>query len=160
MTEKTVKKTFVTAMAAMAAAVVFSGCLTPTRTTVREYDAQGNITKETVTSESVISAVIDSTKSKTVICYDGSWLGYIDVTMATAENPTPTFKAGVGKADKGVLTIAPKHDITLVPDIIRAIRAGDLSLSATGIGSTTGTVDKDKTQDNSQATDNKQVTTK
>lgn len=160
MTEKTLKKMIAAAMLALASAAILAGCLSPTKTTVLEYDAQGNVLKKTVTSESVVSAVIESTKNKTVICYDGSWLGYIDVTMATAENPTPTFKAGVGKADKGVLTIAPKHDITLVPDIIRAIRAGDLSLSATGIGSTTGTAGGNGTQNNSQTIENKQVTAK
>lgn len=121
---------------AASAAVLLTvpGCFSPTQSTITEYDADGRITKQTVTSESVIKTVTESTKDKSVIVWDSSWLAYLAVTTSTAEDPTPTMKMGVGRADKGAATIHKDHPLSLLPDIITSARAGEISLSASGIG--------------------------
>lgn len=110
-----------------------TGCLSPTQTTIEEYDASGKVTKKTVTSESVIKNVVDSTKDKTVVVWDNSFLAYISATAATTEDPTPTIKMGVGKADKGALTLHKDHSAEQAAAIIESARAGEISVSATGV---------------------------
>ena len=121
---------------AASAAVLLTvpGCFSPTQSTITEYDADGRITKQTVTSESIVKTVTDSTKDKSVVMWDNSWLAYLAVTTSTAEDPTPTVKMGVGRADKGAATIHKEHDLKLLPGIVEAIRAGEISVSADGIG--------------------------
>ena len=110
------------------------GCFSPTQSTITEYDADGRITKQTVTSESIVKTVVESTKDKSVVVWDNSWLAYLAVTTSTAEDPTPTVKMGVGRADKGAATIHKDHNLALLPDIITSARAGEISVSAEGIG--------------------------
>lgn len=118
----------------IAALLLLTGCFSPTQSTIEEYDADGRLSRRTVTSESVIKTVTESTKDKSLIVWDSSWLAYLAVTTSTAEDPTPTMKMGVGRADKGAATIHKNHDLSLLPDIITAARAGEISLSASGIG--------------------------
>lgn len=127
------KLTFAAACAA--ATLALTGCFSPTQSTLEEFDADGRLTRRTVTSESVIKTVTESTKDKSVIVWDSSWLAYLAVTTSTAEDPTPTMKMGVGRADKGAATIHKDHNLALLPDIITSARAGEISLSASGIGS-------------------------
>jgi len=118
----------------IAALLLLTGCFSPTQSTIEEYDADGRLTRRIETSESVIKTVTESTKDKSLIVWDSSWLAYLAVTTSTAEDPTPTMKMGVGRADKGAATIHKNHDLSLLPDIITAARAGEISLSASGIG--------------------------
>lgn len=121
---------------AMTAAIVLgictTGCLSPTQTTITEYDAAGKIVKETITSESVIKSVTDSTKDKSIIVWESGWLAYLSASTATTENPTPTVKMGAGKVDKGAITIHKEHKdiISVLPEVIKSTRQ-DLSVSAT-----------------------------
>ena len=137
------KYTFIFAVAAVAA-VIGSGCFSPTSSTITEYDADGRITRQTVTSESVVKTVVESTKDKSVIAWDNSWLAYLAVTTSTAEDPTPTMRMGIGRADKGAATIHRDHDLSLLSGIVEAIRAGEISVSASGIGATSAQTSHDK----------------
>ena len=115
--------------------VLLSACAS-TSSTILEYDASGNVVKRTETSESVIKTITDSTKGKTIIAWDNSWLAGISASTATAEDPTPTVKILVGRNDKGFINVLPQHDISVFKEIIPAIRAGDLSAGLTGVTAT------------------------
>ena len=56
-------------LAALAAALL-TGCFSPTENIVREFDADGRLTRETITSESVIKTITASTQGKTVFAWD------------------------------------------------------------------------------------------
>ena len=127
------RKLIITSVSAVALLTI-PGCFSPTSSTITEYDADGRITRQTVTSESVVKTVVESTKDKSVFVWDNSWLAYLAVTTSTAEDPTPTMRMGVGRADKGAATIHKDHDLTLLPAIVEAIRAGEISISGSGIG--------------------------
>ena len=116
---------------------LLTGCFTGTTSTVTEYDiATGKITKVTNTGESVIKSVANSTKDKSVITWESGWLAYISASTSTAEDPTPTFKMGVGKTDKGAITIHQKHkDIaSVLPAVIQATR-DNLTVTPDGVQS-------------------------
>ena len=118
-----------------ALAAMLSACAS-TGSTIYTYDSEGRVTQKTVTSESVIKTITDSTKGKTIIAWDNSWLAGLSVSTATTEDPTPTFKILAGRNDKGVINVLPQHDITVFKEIIPAIRAGDLSVGSSGISAT------------------------
>lgn len=116
---------------------LLTGCFTGTTSTVTEYDiSTGKITKVTNTGESVIKSVANSTKDKSVITWESGWLAYISASTSTAEDPTPTFKMGVGKTDKGAITIHQKHKniASVLPAVIQATR-DNLTVSPDGIQS-------------------------
>ena len=116
---------------------LLTGCFTGTTSTVTEYDiATGKITKVTNTGESVIKSVANSTKDKSVITWESGWLAYISASTSTVEDPTPTFKMGVGKTDKGAITIHQKHkDIaSVLPAVIQATR-DNLTVTPDGVQS-------------------------
>jgi hypothetical protein len=46
-----------------------TACFAPTQTTISEYNADGKLIKTTVTSESVIKSVVESTKDKSLITW-------------------------------------------------------------------------------------------
>jgi uncharacterized lipoprotein YajG len=46
-----------------------TACFAPTQTTISEYNADGKHIKPTVTSESVIKCVVESTKDKSLITW-------------------------------------------------------------------------------------------
>ena len=115
--------------------LLLAGCFSPTKSTITEYDANGHIIRQAVTSESVVKTVVESTKDKSVVVWDNSWLAYMTVTTSTVEDPTPTMRMGVGRADKGAATIHKDHDLTLLPAVIEAVRAGEITVSVSGIGS-------------------------
>ena len=115
----------------VAATFLLTGCLSPTANKVTEYDSAGNIVKVTETTESVVTSLMESTKDKTVIAWDNSFLAYLSASTATVDDPTPTLKMGIGKSDKGLLSI--KHESFSPEAIIEAARAGDLTFSATGM---------------------------
>lgn len=116
--------------------VCCAGCLAPTQSTVKEYDADGKISKETVTSESVVSTLTKSTKDKTIIVWESGWAAYISASTATQEDPTPTLKMFVGKTDKGIIS-AHKDQKTFdkIPEVIKATKY-DLKVTGTGVDTT------------------------
>ena len=129
-------KSFVIAAFSVLAAVYLTGCLSATQSTIKEFDASGNLTKETVTSESVVKNLVESTKNKTVIMWESGWMAYMAASTATTEDPTPTVKMFAGKADKGVISALPnQQNWDGIADAIRATKS-DLAVSVTGVEST------------------------
>lgn len=120
---------------AAAVAALVAGC-TATKSTVREYDAAGNLTRETTTSESMVKEVTASTAGKTVIVWENGWAAYLSASTATTDDPTPTVKMWAGKAAKGVISALP--DQQNWDGIARTITATreDLTVTADGIEST------------------------
>lgn len=115
--------------------VLLSACAS-TSSTILEYDASGNVVKRTETSESVIKTITDSTKGKTIIAWDNSWLAGLSISTATTEDPTPTIKILAGRNDKGVINLLSEHNISALIEVIPAIRAGDLTLGISGVTAT------------------------
>lgn len=131
------RKPFLLFLCVVPAALILAGCGTlTTDNTVTTYNAEGKIVSVAKVSGSVIPAIVESTRNKTVIAWDNSWLAGISVSAATTEDPTPTFKLLAGRKDKGVINLLPQHDISVLRGIITAIRSGDLSVSPTGVTST------------------------
>ena len=52
--------------------VLLSACAS-TGSTIYTYDSEGRVTQKTVTSESVIKTVTDSTKNKSVVMWEDGW---------------------------------------------------------------------------------------
>lgn len=124
-------------IAACGCVVLLTGCFTGTTSTVTEYDtATGKIAKITETGESVVKSITQATKNKTCIAWESGWAAYISASTATTEDPTPTVKMGVGKVDKGAISLHPEHkDIqTVLPAIIQATR-DNLTVSTDGVQS-------------------------
>ena len=59
--------------------VLLSACAS-TGSTIYTYDSEGRVTQKTVTSESVVKTITDSTKGKTIIAWDNSWLAGISAS--------------------------------------------------------------------------------
>lgn len=115
--------------------VLLSACAS-TGSTIYTYDSEGRVTQKTVTSESVVKTITDSTRGKTVIAWDNSWLAGLSISTATTEDPTPTIKILAGRNDKGVINLLPEHNISALIEVIPAIRAGDLTLGISGVTAT------------------------
>jgi hypothetical protein len=47
----------------------------------------------------------------------------MSASTATTEDPTPTFKMGAGKIDKGIITLHKDHKDLNVPEIIKSTRS-------------------------------------
>ena len=110
------------------------GCLSSTASTVTEYNTEGKVVKITQTSESILKSVTESTKDKTCIVWESGWLAYICASTATTDDPTPTVKMGVGKVDKGAISLHKDHKELQnnLPAVIHATR-DDLSVSVDGV---------------------------
>lgn len=109
-----------------------TACFAPTQTTISQYDAQGKLVKTTVTSQSVIKSVVESTKDKSLITWQSGWAAYMSASTATTEDPMPTIKMGAGKIDKGMITLHKDHKDLKVEQIIKATRS-QLTVSSTGV---------------------------
>lgn len=132
------RKLFIT-FAVTVIAALFAGC-TSTRSTVTEYDVAGNIVKTTVSSESVISSVVDSTKNKTVVMWEDGWAAYVSVSSGTTEDPTPHGKIFAGKVNKGAISMLPGQQG--LPGIARIVQAtkSDLSADLGGVSSSSSEI--------------------
>ena len=118
--------------AAVLMALAVTGC-TATRSTVREFDAAGNLTRETITTESVAKEITASTQGKTVIAWENGWAAYLSASTATTDDPTPTVKMWAGKAAKGVISARPdQQDWDGIARTIAATRE-DLTVTPAGI---------------------------
>lgn len=113
-----------------AIAAMLTGCAA-TRSVITEYDAAGNVSRVTESSESVIKTVTASTQGKTVVMWEDGWAAYISVSSGTTEDPTPHGKIFAGKVNKGAISILPNQ--TGLPGIARIIQAtkSDLDVSLT-----------------------------
>jgi hypothetical protein len=111
---------------------VLTGCFSPTSTTVTEYNADGKVMKVTATTESVIKSVTGSTKDKSIVVWESGWLAYLSASTATTDDPTPTFKMGAGKVDKGAISLHKDHKDLNIADVIKATRS-DLEVTTTGV---------------------------
>ena len=111
-------------------AAMVAGCAA-TRSVITEYDAAGNVSRVTESSESVIKTVTASTQGKTVVMWEDGWAAYISVSSGTTEDPTPHGKIFAGKVNKGAVSILPNQ--TGLPGIARIIQAtkSDLDVSLT-----------------------------
>lgn len=131
--ENTLSASLKVAFLAGAIALATTGCFSPTQSTITEFSADGKkIVKQTITSESVIKSVVESTKDKSVFTWESGWVAYLHATAATAENPSPTFKLGAGKIDKGAITLHKDHKEISIPEVIKATRS-ELEVTTTGV---------------------------
>lgn len=119
---------------AIALMLIMAGC-TATKSYVKEYDTEGRIVRETVTSESIVTSLTKSTQKKTVIAWESGWTAYLSCSGATTEDPTPTFKMGAGKIDSGLISALPETKWEGLPAVIAATRQ-DLIVNADGISNT------------------------
>ena len=116
-------------------ALLLSGCLAATRSTVTEYDANGRIERVTETTESVVTSLTKSTASKTVIAWESGWAAYISASTATPEEPTPTVRLFAGKTDKGLVSALPgQQDWAGIAGAIAATKY-DLTITRDGVSS-------------------------
>ena len=111
--------------------LVLSACAS-TGSTIYTYDSDGRVTQKTVTSESVIKTVTDSTKNKSVVMWEDGWAAYMSVSSGTLEDPTPHGKIFMGKVNKGAVSLLPNQQG--LPGIARIIQAtkSDITASLTG----------------------------
>ena len=110
--------------------LLMTGC-TSTRSTIWEYDERGEVVKKTISSESVISSLVASTRHKTVVMWEDGWAAYLSVSSGTMEDPTPHGKIFAGKVNKGVLSILPEQgNLAGVAQVIRATQS-DLEVGLT-----------------------------
>ena len=128
------KKQIINAVFAIGILTGTNGCLSSTASTVTEYNAEGKVVKITQNSESILKSITESTKDKTCIVWESGWLAYISASTATTDDPTPTVKMGVGKVDKGAISLHKDHkDLqNNLPAVIHATR-DDLSVSVDGV---------------------------
>ena len=110
--------------------LVLSACAS-TGSTIYTYDSDGRVTQKTVTSESVIKTVTDSTKNKSVVMWEDGWAAYMSVSSGTLEDPTPHGKIFMGKVNKGAVSLLPNQNgLTGISRIIQATK-NDVSASLT-----------------------------
>lgn len=132
-----VKKNIFVLVAGILVFLWSSGCAS-TRSTVTEYDAAGNVTKITETSESVISSVVDSTRNKTVIAWEDGWAAYISLSSGTVDDPTPHGKIFAGQVNQGAISILPEQkNLTGIAQVIRATKT-DIAVKLSDNISATG----------------------
>ena len=125
-----IKAIIVLGTATLMLVLLATGC-TATSSTILEYDAAGNVVKQTQTSESVIKTVTDSTKNKSVVMWEDGWAAYLSVSSGTLEDPTPHGKIFMGKVNKGAISLLPNQNgLTGISRIIQATK-NDVSASLT-----------------------------
>lgn len=139
-------KYFIMLLMATAIIVIGAGC--SSTSTVYEYDASGTLTRKVETKESIAKSITDSAKNKTLIVWRKGWAGYMSVSMATEEDPTPTGKLYVGKIGGGYISILPDHADKINWPAVIAATGEDLSATLDGFtssstaGSTAGSTAK------------------
>lgn len=141
--EKAIRLGIIT-VAALGICFLVSGCLTgttETTTTITEFDTDGKVTKTTVTNastESIVSSVMDSTKEKSLVVWDNSFKAYLSVSWGDTSTPTPHVDMGIGKNDKGYFSLHKNHGAEYGERMIQAARAQEITISNTGIETSSG----------------------
>lgn len=127
-------KKIVIYIATVLAAATFSGCAS-SASTILEFDANGNVTKKTETSQSILETLVSSTKDKSVVLWEDSLTAYISVSGGTIDDPTPHGKIFAGKVNRGVITL--HTDQKCVAHIAEAIQAtkSDVAVNLDGVQS-------------------------
>jgi len=113
--------------------IAMTACFSSSEDQVREFDPSGVLIREENRSESPIRSVLNSVRGKTVILWDNSWIAFITASSFSLEDPAPVFKMGIGHADKGYISLLEQHDFSSIPETVRAVREGSLSLSPSGV---------------------------
>ncbi len=121
-------------LAVVGMVLILTGCGTSTVITELEPET-GRVVRVTETHESVVKAVTGSLQHKSVIIWENGWAGYISLSAATPEAPTPTGKIFAGKVAKGYISLLPDTDLTAVAEVITATRE-NLSVTRQGIEAT------------------------
>lgn len=141
--EKAIRLGIIT-VAALGICFLVSGCLTgttETTTTITEFDTDGKVTKTTVTNastESIVSSVMESTKEKSLVIWDNSFKAYLSVSWGDTSTPTPHVDMGIGKNDKGYFSLHKNHGAEYGERMIQAARAQEITISNTGIETSSG----------------------
>ena len=118
-------------------AFALSGCMIGGgTTTIKEFDAEGKVIKETVQEKPFVGYVTDSTKDKTIIIWTSGWVAEVSAAFMNADDPTPHVKIYAGKLDRGIISAKP--DTKDWEGIAKAVVATkqDLNISLTGISGT------------------------
>lgn len=132
-------------------AVVFlAGCqiTAPTTTTVKTVDSKTGQETTTETSESAFKSFLESTKGKLVYVSRQGWAGgiYFVPPASDSTNPAGVLKIVAAKEDD-TYTSVPMQQITPevvtgalggIEGIVAAGRAGDISLTSSGISAKAG----------------------
>ena len=114
--------------------LLLAGCMTST-STIEEFDAAGHVVKKTVTKESVVKSLTQSTKDKTVVAWESGWAAYLSASTATNDDPTPHVKIFAGKTDKGVISALPEQqDFAGIASVVQATKY-DLAVTPEGVQS-------------------------
>lgn len=141
--EKVIRLCLITT-AAIGICFLVSGCLTgttETSTTITEFDTDGKVTKTTVTNastESIVSSVMKATKEKSLVIWDNSFKAYLSVSWGDPSTPTPHVDMGIGKNDKGYFSLHKNHDAAHGERMIQAARAQEITISPTGMETSSG----------------------
>ena len=109
------------------------GCFSDSKERICEFDAAGTLIREEIRSESPVKSILASVGDKTIILWDNSWIAFVSASSFSLEDPAPVFKMGIGHADKGYISLLPQHDFSSVPETVRTVRAGALTVSASGL---------------------------
>lgn len=118
----------------MAVGMMLAGVGCASTSTIKEYDLQGNLVKETQTNESVAATIVESTKNKSLVFWSSGWYGKAKAVFADSSSPVPTFDLEAGKVDTGMASIhKDQQNLDKIPDIIKATRS-DLGVTSDGIG--------------------------
>lgn len=141
--ENAIRLCLITA-AALGICFLAGGCLTgttETSTTITEFDADGKVTKTTVTNastESIVSSVMEATKEKSLVIWDNSFKAYLAVSWGDTSTPTPHVDMGIGKNDKGYFSLHKNHGAEYGERMIQAARAQEITISPTGMETSSG----------------------
>lgn len=84
-------------------------CLGTTESRILEYDQNGNIVRESTTSESLVKPLLESMSDKTVIVAESGWRAFLSASMSNIDDPTPTVKTYAGKSTRLYMGIHKNH---------------------------------------------------
>ena len=129
-----------------AVTMLAAGCAATT-STVSEYDAAGKLVRVTESSQSVVSSVVASTKDKLVLVNDQSMAVGIRALPpgSSTDAPSGTLELLFGRNDRILLTVPPAMSpkvVAAMASVIQASRAGEISVSAAGVSTSTDGGDK------------------
>lgn len=111
------------------AALILTGCFTPTQSTVEFLNDKGEVVKRVHASESLAKTIVDAYKDHTIISYNNGWQVVLKATMTTTENPFPTIEFGMGKNDKAAFLLHKDHDIAIMPYLVKQIRDSEIKFT-------------------------------
>lgn len=123
--------------------LTLTGCFTATRTIITELDDSGKVVRVIETSESVVSSVMASTSNKSIFIWNSRIGARIKATMMTPDTPTPTVDIGLDYENSGFVSLHANHSAKDATELIKAARAGSLSLYPTKITAVTSTEEEE-----------------